>query len=170
MSEPFIAEIRIFAGNFAPRGWAFCDGQLLPIAQNTALFALVGTTYGGDGRTSLGLPNLKDRAPMHPGDGPGLTQRRLGQSGGLAEVTLAESQLGNHSHNVPATNDAPNASSPTGAVPAMAPIYEAGDSGLAGMSADAVETAGGGQPHNNEQPLLSLNFIIALNGLFPSRN
>jgi microcystin-dependent protein len=98
MSEPFIAEIRIFAGNFAPRGWAFCDGQLLPISQNTALFSLIGTTYGGDGRTTTALPNLQGRAPMHPGRGPGLTERRLGQKGGVETVTLSEAQMPNHNH------------------------------------------------------------------------
>lgn len=98
MSEPFIAEIRIFAGNFAPRGWAFCDGQLLPIAQNTALFSLIGTTYGGDGRTTTALPNLQGRAPMHPGRGPGLTSRRLGQKGGVETVTLTEAQMSSHNH------------------------------------------------------------------------
>jgi microcystin-dependent protein len=98
MSEPFIAEIRIFAGNFAPRSWAFCNGQLLPIAQNTALFSLVGTTYGGDGRTTFGLPNLQGRAPMHPGRGPGLTDRRLGQSSGVETVSVTEAQMASHSH------------------------------------------------------------------------
>ena len=102
MSEPFIAEVRIFATNFAPRGWAFCNGQLLSIAQNTALFSLVGTTYGGDGRTTFGLPNLKGRLPMHPGRGPGLTSRKLGQTGGVTTVTLTEAQLPNHSHTISA--------------------------------------------------------------------
>ena len=98
MSDPFIAEIRIFAGNFAPRGWAFCDGQLLSIAQNTALFSLVGTTYGGDGRTTFGLPGLQGRAPMHSGNGPGLTQRRIGQNGGVPNVTLTSAQIPSHTH------------------------------------------------------------------------
>ena len=98
MSEPFIAEIRIFAGNFAPRGWAFCNGQLLPIAQNTALFSLTGTTYGGDGRSTFGLPDLRGRAPLHPGRGPGLTDRRLGEKGGAATVTLTEAQMPAHGH------------------------------------------------------------------------
>ena len=113
MSEPFIAEIRIFGGNFAPRSWAFCDGQLLPIAQNTALFSLIGTTYGGDGRTTTGLPNLQGRAPMHPGRGPGLTSRRLGQNGGQETATLGEAQMPNHSHafqgnSLPASVNAPD--------------------------------------------------------------
>ena len=105
MSEPFIAEIRIFAGNFAPRGWAFCDGQLLQISQNTALFSLVGTTYGGDGRTTFGLPNLKGRAPMHAGGGPDLTERRLGQSGGAETVTLTEADMPTHTHTMKASSE-----------------------------------------------------------------
>ena len=104
MSEPFVAEIRIFAGNFAPRGWAFCDGQLLPISQNTALFSIIGTTYGGDGRSTTALPNMKGRTPMHPGRGPGLTSRRLGQRGGAEYVTLAESQMPSHTHTVRGTD------------------------------------------------------------------
>ncbi len=102
MSEPFIAEIKIFAGNFAPRGWAFCNGQLLPISQNTALFSLVGTTYGGDGRTTMGLPDLQGRTPMHPGRGPGLTSRRLGERGGSTTVTLNEAQMASHKHTLQA--------------------------------------------------------------------
>ena len=105
MSEPFVAEIRIFAGNFAPRNWAFCNGQLLPISQNTALFSLIGTTYGGDGRTTTALPNLQGRAPMHAGRGPGLTDRRLGQKGGVETVTLSEAQMPNHTHTLQATEE-----------------------------------------------------------------
>jgi len=112
MSEPFIAEIRIFAGNFAPRSWAFCNGQLLPVAQNTALFSLIGTTYGGDGRTTTALPNLEGRAPMHPGRGPGLTSRRLGQRTGVETVTLTEAQIPNHSHTVRARTGAGVAGTP----------------------------------------------------------
>jgi len=105
MSEPFIAEIRIFAGDFAPRGWAFCDGQLLPVAQNTALFSLIGTTYGGDGRTTTALPNMQGRSPMHPGRGPGLTAKRLGQRGGVEAVTLSEAQIPSHSHTLVGSNE-----------------------------------------------------------------
>jgi len=167
MSEPFIAEVKIFAGNFAPRGWAFCDGQLLPIAQNTALFSLIGTTFGGDGRTTIALPNLQDRAAMHPGRGPGLTARRLGQSGGAAEETLSEAQLPAHTHAPQASTIAADQSSPnTSRVLASAKIY--------GDATDLVEMAsnnvGSGQAHNNKQPYLGLNFIIALTGLFPSRS
>lgn len=171
MSEPFIAEIKIFAGNFAPRGYAFCNGSLLPIAQNTALFSLVGTTYGGDGRTTLGLPNLLNRLPMHPGTGPGLSARRLGQSGGSDTVTLTATQVPPHNHPVRAANAAPTTDSPTGAFPGIAPVFENGDSGnLIPMSANAMASAGGGGAHNNQQPYLNLNFIIALTGVYPSRN
>ncbi len=177
MSEPFIAEIQIFAGNFAPRGWAFCGGQLLPIAQNTALFALIGTTYGGDGRTTMGLPDLKGRAPMHPGDGPGLSHRRLGEKVGTETVTLNETQMPPHSHdfatlNAPAsTFVADNTSIVSRSVggfgfnddvsPPLTPMHE---SAVSNFGADSVE------PHNNMQPFLTLNFIIALVGTFPSRN
>lgn len=113
MSEPFIAEIRIFAGNFAPRSWAFCNGQLVPIAQNTALFSLIGTTYGGDGRTTTALPNLEGRTPMHPGRGPGLTARRLGQRGGSEQVTLTEAQLPNHNHTAMASTNSADTNIPS---------------------------------------------------------
>lgn len=171
MSEPFVAEIRIFAGNFAPRGWAFCDGQLLPISQNTALFSLIGTTYGGDGRSTTQLPNLQGRAPMHPGRGPGLTPRTLGEKGGTESVTLTEQQIASHNHGMRADprpaveNDA-------------ADLYWArvsnlwADSPTAGqtMNAAALEPAGGSQAHDNLQPYLTLSFIIALVGLYPSRS
>ena len=171
MSEPFIAEIKIFAGNFAPRGFAFCNGQLLPISQNTALFSLIGTTYGGDGRTTTGLPNLQQRLPMHPGRGPGLTQRRLGETGGSDTATLTAQQIPAHSHTVQAANAAPTSNSPAGAYPATAPVYEAGDTGgLVSMSANAMANAGNGNAHNNQQPFLNLGFIIALVGTFPSRS
>lgn len=167
MSEPFIAEIRIFAGNFAPRGWAFCEGQLLPISQNTALFALIGTTYGGDGRTTTALPNLKDRVPMHPGNGPGLTSRRLGQRAGVNNVTLTEAQIPSHNH-VVQTATTPDSASPANAVHAPAPMYGVGTN--VALAANAVGNAGGNQPHENRQPFLAINFIIALVGLFPSRS
>lgn len=174
MSEPFIAEIKMFAGNFAPRGYAFCDGQLLSIAQNTALFALVGTTYGGDGRTTFGLPNLRDRAPMHPGNGPGLTPRRLGESGGQATHALTVNELPAHGHGaaVAAVSAAGTTGTPgSGQVLAASP---GGSSSIYRQAASAVEMAvagaGGGQAHENRQPHLGLNFIIALVGIFPSRN
>lgn len=174
MSEPFIAEIRIFAGNFAPRGWAFCDGQLLPIAQNTALFSLIGTTYGGDGRTTTGLPNLQGRAPMHPGRGPGLTPRNLGQSGGTTTVTLTDAQMPAHRHSVqavwpiPADDDDPGGN--LLGVPAGASIYREFSGSLNNMADEALLATGGGQAHSNLQPYLAMYFIIALVGLYPSRN
>jgi microcystin-dependent protein len=171
MSEPFVAEIRIFAGNFAPRGWAFCNGQLLPIAQNTALFSLVGTIYGGDGRTTLGLPNLQGRAPMHPGRGPDLTDRRLGETGGVETVTLSEAQMSNHTHTMRATSETADLNSPasnrTLARSSGGFAYQQSPTSLADMAPEALPNTGNGQPHNNMQPFLTLNFIIALVGLFP---
>ncbi|WP_395376851.1 phage tail protein [Marinicella sp. W31] len=173
MSEPFTAEIRIFAGNFAPRGWAFCDGQLLPISQNTALFSLIGTTYGGDGRSTTALPNLQGRSPMHPGRGPGLTSRRLGQRGGVEQVSLSEAQMPSHSHDAraaiqPASTSTPNDTTALGrSVGANA--YNASPTGLVGMNSGVAQQTGGSQPHNNMQPYLCMYFIIALVGLYPSR-
>jgi microcystin-dependent protein len=174
MSEPFIAEIRIFAGNFAPRSWAFCDGQLLPISQNTALFSLIGTTYGGDGRNTMGLPDLQGRAPMHPGRGPGLTSRRLGEKVGVTTVTLTEAQIPSHSHTARATSG-------SGGVPGPSSSTSFSSSGLdslyhtdtqtnqVDMAMETLSTTGGSQSHDNVQPYLTLNFIIALQGLYPSR-
>jgi len=172
MSEPFIAEIRIFGFNFAPRDWAFCNGQLLPIAQNTALFALVGTTYGGDGRTTFALPNLQARAPMHVGNGPGLTSRRVGERGGEETVTLTTAQLPGHGHKLQCNSGDANSQSAAGTFLAKelgpAQMYAASDG--ANMAADAVGVSGEGQAHANMQPYLALSFCIALIGLFPSRN
>ena len=174
MSEPFIAEVRIWALNFAPRGWAFCDGQLLPISQNTALFSLVGTIYGGDGRTTFALPNLQDRAPMHPGRGPGLTSRRLGQRTGTPTVSLDESQLAAHKHIAITHTAAGTTDNPAG--------QNIGFDGLdtvklytdtntpTSMSSSALQNTGSSQAHNNFQPLLTLNYCIALVGTFPSRS
>ncbi len=176
MSEPFIAEIRIFAGNFAPRGWAFCDGQLLPIAQNTALFSLIGTTYGGDGRSTTQLPDLQGRAPMHPGRGPGLTQRVLGQRGGVETETLSEAQMPNHNHTPSGSSDEAEFDGESNPGGNLAGIVEGGKeafgaaTNLQPLSADAVAAVGGGQAHNNMQPFNTLNYIIALVGLFPSRS
>jgi len=177
MSEPFIGQIRMFAGTFAPRGWAFCNGQLLQIAQNTALFALIGTTYGGDGRTTFALPNLQGAAPLHPGQGPGLTRRRLGEDGGQANVTLTEAEMPAHTHDAKA-HDAPgNQNSPAGHLWAVGRAqrttveqYAGGGSGGGALGATALATAGNSQPHNNLPPYLGLNFCIALVGIFPSRN
>jgi microcystin-dependent protein len=169
MSEPFIAEIRIFAGNFAPRSWAFCNGQLLPISQNTALFSLIGTTYGGDGRTTTALPNLKGRAPMHPGRGPGLTSRRLGQRGGVETVTLSEAQMPNHTHTMVGNDDDPDQTSPVGGFLATGTnMYDSTTNTT--LASSTLPSAGGSQTHNNMQPYLAINFIIALQGLYPSRS
>ena len=172
MSEPFIAEIRIFAGNFAPRSWAFCNGQLVSISQNTALFSIVGTTYGGDGRNTFGLPDLQGRAPMHPGRGPGLTTRRLGERTGFETVSLTEAQIASHSHTARGSENAAVASAPAGNYVARGlgrgvNTYLNADTSI-GTSKELMPT-GGGQAHNNMQPLLALNYIIALMGLYPSR-
>jgi microcystin-dependent protein len=170
VSDPFIAEVRIFAGNFAPRSWAFCDGQLLPVAQNTALFSIVGTTYGGDGRTTLGLPNLQGRVPMHPGRGPGLSSRRLGERGGSETVTLAESQIANHNHRLRANDEQADLANPTSTQYLGAAEMYALPGDTTPMASEAVADTGGSQPHNNLQPYLVVNFIIALVGLYPSRS
>ena len=176
MSEPFIAEIRIFAGNFAPRSWAFCNGQLLPISQNTALFSLIGTTYGGDGRTTTALPNMQGRAPMHPGNGPGLSSRRLGQSGGTETVTLGETQMPSHTHALSMSSDATDEEGTSNPANALTGETDASDriygppSSLSPMDAQALASVGGSQAHNNMQPFLTLNYIIALQGLYPSRS
>ena len=174
MSEPFLAEIRIFAGNFAPRGWAFCNGQLLQVSQNTALFSLVGTTYGGDGRTTFGLPNLQERAPMHPGRGPGLTSRSLGQKGGQTTVSLTAAQMPSHNHILQGSIQSADSADPDGAVlGSSAPLEDrqySTQTQQAAMHPSALGTAGGGQAHNNMPPYLVMNFIIALVGLYPSRS
>jgi microcystin-dependent protein len=175
MSEPFIAEIRIFAGNFAPRGWALCNGQLLPISQNTALFSVIGTTYGGDGRTTTALPNLQGRAPMHPGSGPGLTSRRLGEKSGSEVEAVSATQLPSHSHTVTAAPDSADLNAPS---PDRSLARSSGGSAyqqnstasLVSLAPQALPNAGGNQVHNNMQPFLTLNFVIALIGTYPSRS
>ncbi len=174
MSEPFIAEIRIFAGNFAPRNWAFCNGQLLPLAQNTALFSLVGTIYGGDGRTNFGLPNLQGRAPMHPGSGPGLSPRQLGQTGGTESVTVTAAQMPAHAHQAQGSLSTANANVPSettllGSTPTQYTYGNSSEGNDTDMAPDSLGTTGGGQPHSNMQPYLAINFIIALLGTYPER-
>ena len=172
MSEPFIAEIKIFAGNFAPRGYAFCNGALLPIAQNTALFSLIGTTYGGDGRTTTALPDLSGRAPMHEGTGPGLTPRRLGERGGSETETITATRMANHSHSMQSLPLPGNATGPAGntfaRVTGATPYTPS--AALTDMSSQMLAETGGGQSHNNLQPFLTMNFIIALVGTYPSRS
>jgi microcystin-dependent protein len=176
MSEPFIAEIRIFAGTFAPRGWAFCNGQLVSVSQNPALFSLVGTIYGGDGRTTFGLPDLRGRAPLHPGTGPGLTPRRLGEKAGAETATLTSSQMPSHDHRLTGDTTGATTGDPAGALPATVTPPPASkrlyrSSGTpASMNTNALAPVGGGGAHNNMQPYLVLNYIIALVGTFPSRN
>lgn len=172
MSDPFVAEIRMFAGNFPPRGWALCNGQLLPISQNTALFSLLGTTYGGDGKSTFGLPNLQSRFPMHPGHGPGLSTRYLGESGGEAAVTVLASQIPAHSHGLKAalspTTGAPSPDTMLSPVNGGAAIYKA-LSNPQPMAPQTLSAAGASQPHNNRHPYLAVTFIIALQGVFPPR-
>jgi microcystin-dependent protein len=167
---PYLGEIRMFAGNFAPRGWAFCNGQLLPIAQNSALFSLLGTTYGGDGRTTFALPDLRGRVPLHPGTGPGLTTRRLGEKSGGESVTLAVSQVPSHSHTVApgAVSGQGNTSWPAGSAPAAGRNFHSTAAPDVSMRATVSTNTGGGQSHPNMQPYLGISFIIALQGVYPS--
>lgn len=172
MPDPFIAEIRIFAGSFAPRGWALCDGQSLPIAQNTALFALIGTLYGGDGRTTFALPDLRGRVPLFWGQGPGLTSHSQGEHGGAATVPLTPAELPLHSHGLSGVEAAAQTLTPVGNLPGVTRLdnYSAvGSKTLSPMHSAALGPTGTGQPHNNLQPYLALNFIIALQGIFPPR-
>lgn len=179
MSDPYVGEIRIFAGNFAPYQWAFCSGQMMSIAQNTALFSILGTYYGGNGQTTFALPNLVGRAPMHPGYGSGLSQRTLGQQLGEAAVTLLTSELPGHTHSLnQATltpqNQAQNVATPAAntvfGLSAPGQAYTDKTSPLVAMSPLAIAPTGGSQSHENRQPLLGINFIIALYGIYPSRN
>jgi microcystin-dependent protein len=171
MSEPFLGEIRMFAGNFAPQGWAFCDGQFLPISENDALFALMGTTYGGDGQTTFRLPDLRGRFPMHQGSGPGLNTRVMGESGGTESETLTVQQIPNHSHLARAAAGG-NKLTPGGNFWSTDPGGNTAaytDSSNNVMAPGAIALAGGSQPHGNVQPFLCVNFIIALFGIFPSQ-
>jgi microcystin-dependent protein len=172
--DPFVAEIRIFPFNFAPTGWAFCDGQLLPLSQNTALFSLLGTTYGGDGKSTFALPNMQGNAPMHPGQGPGLSLHDLGETGGEQTVTLLETEIPSHSHSVGAQNIAlGGVATPAGNTlnrPASGNLYNLASPSPVAMSPQAILAAGGNGPHNNLQPYLTLNFCIALQGVYPPRS
>jgi microcystin-dependent protein len=173
MADPFVAEIRIFPFNFPPKGWAFCNGQLLPISQNTALFSLLGTTYGGDGKSTFALPDLQDSAPMHPGQGPGLSLHDLGEQSGSETVTLLQSEIPLHTHSVGAQNNPlGGVATPQGNTlsrPASGNLYTAINAPLVSMALEEIGPTGGDQPHNNMQPYLTLNFNIALQGVFPAR-
>ncbi len=173
MSNPFVAEIRIFPFNFAPQGWAFCDGQILPLSQNTALFSLLGTTYGGDGKSNFALPNLQGSAPMHPGQGPGLSLHDLGETGGSDSVSLLESELPSHSHPVMAAALLGTAQTPSATLGLARSrgyaAYSPTTTGLTSLSPSAIAPTGGDQPHNNLMPYLTLNFCIALQGVYPPR-
>lgn len=169
--EPILGSLLLFAGNFAPRGWAFCNGQIMSIAQNTALFSLLGTTYGGDGQTTFALPDLRGRVPIHWGQGPGLTPIQLGQSGGAESVTLTISNMPAHNHSLSgsAGNGAPI---PTGHVLGSpdANIYDAKNPPTLALNAASIGTVGGSQPFSIAQPYLALSWIIALQGIYPSRD
>ncbi len=171
MSEPFVGEIRMFAGNFAPRGWAYCDGQLLAVSQNDALFSLLGTIYGGDGRTTFGLPDLRGRIPLHAGTGPGLSERKLGAKGGGEKETLTTNQLASHTHDWNANTAAATGSAPQGKVTATgAPIRLYREiAQTVDLASTTIADAGGSRSHNNLMPTLCIHFIIALFGIYPSR-
>ena len=170
MSEPFLAEIRIVGFNFAPRGWAFCDGQILPINQNQSLYSLLGTTYGGDGRTTFALPDLRGRAPIHVGSSNG-TNHPLGQNSGEEAHTLSAAEMPQHTHSIACSQMLGTADEPGGQFPARAAdsIYGSLANPQA-MGSGTITNTGGSQAHENMQPFLTLNFCIALQGLFPSRN
>ncbi len=171
--EFFIGSIILFGGTFAPRSWAFCQGQILSIAQNSALYSILGTAYGGNGTTTFALPDLRGRVPIHPGQGPGLSNYSLGQSSGSETTTLLSSNMPAHNHTLNAVTETGNVGAPAGAslaaTGALDPEYRIGGTGV-GMAASSIGVAGGSQPHNNMQPYLALNYIICLEGIFPSRN
>jgi microcystin-dependent protein len=175
MSNPFVAEIRIFAGNFAPTGWALCNGQLMPISQNTALFSLLGTTYGGDGKSTFALPNLQGSAPLQAGQGPGLSLRDLGEIGGEQSVTLLQTEMPSHSHGVQGTTTG-NQTTPVNNAWASGQkgfgnVYAAPNNATnVQMNPFGTSISGGNLPHNNMPPYLALTFIIALQGVFPPRS
>ena len=180
MSDQFVAEIRIFPFNFPPTGWAFCDGQIMPISQNTALFSLLGTTYGGDGKSTFALPDLQGSAPMQPGQGQGLSLRDLGEMSGVESITLPQSEIPVHTHALSGCDSDATDASPSGQLAALGKWDTGTAFGTTGaystttppnaiMSFQALSLAGGGLPHNNMQPYLTLNFCIALQGIFPQR-
>jgi len=172
MSDPFVGEIRMFAGNFAPRGWAFCDGQLLAVSSNDALFSLLGTIYGGDGRTTFGLPDLRGRLPIHSGNGPGLSNRRLGAKSGAETETVTVNQLPAHHHIWQGYSEAAEGQTPIDASVAApaSDLYDTVSDNLVDMRASMVGDTGESSSHTNLMPALCVHFIIALFGIYPSRN
>ncbi|CAM3458245.1 tail fiber protein [Nocardioides dubius] len=173
MADPFVAEIRLFPFNFAPRGWALCQGQLLPISQNTALFSLLGTMYGGNGQTNFALPDLQGQVAMSAGQGPGLSEYVEGQTGGSATVTLLQSEMPTHAHQVRAASTSADLRAPTGtrvlAAPGSGAAYAPGGGPTTTMAPQTLTPSGGDHPHNNLMPYLTLNYCIALQGVFPPR-
>ena len=174
MADPFVAEIRIFPFNFAPKGWAFCNGQILPISQNTALFSLLGTTYGGNGQSTFALPDMQGNVPMHPGQGPGLSLHDLGEMSGSETVTLLQTEIPSHSHALMATTQAGNQATPVAnslakTAGTFKPYLAPAGAPLVNLNFQSLPPAGGSLPHNNMQPYLTLNFNIALQGVFPPR-
>lgn len=172
MQDPFVAEVRIVGFNFAPKGWAFCNGQLLPISQNTALFSLLGTTYGGDGKSTFALPDFQGRVGIQSGQGNGLSYYDLGEANGADNVTLIQSELPIHTHNVMSVPDPGDTNVMTNNAIGRSSggsVYSAGGSQTANMNIQMLQVSGGSQPHNNMQPYLTLNFVIAMQGVFPPR-
>ena len=169
MADPFVAEIRMFGFNFAPTGWAQCNGQLLPISQNTALFSLLGTTYGGDGKSTFALPDLQGSVPLHPGQGQGLSLYDLGQQGGSEFITLLESEMPAHTHTASCSEEQANENNPGGNAPAAGSAIYATPAAVTQMAPQTLTPAGGSLPHNNLMPYLVVNFCIAMQGVFPAR-
>lgn len=175
MTTPYVGEIRMFGGTFAPNGWMFCDGSLLPISENDVLFILIGTTYGGDGQETFALPDLRGRVPLHQGQGPGLTQRQLGEKSGTESVTLIGSQIPTHNHTPTCSSNAGNSAAPGNNVWAAnsntaALQFTTSTASPVNMSPASVGTVGGSQPHENRIPFQAVNYIISLFGVFPSQS
>jgi len=170
---PYVGEIRMFAGNFAPVGWLFCQGQQLSISENEVLFQLIGTTYGGDGQVNFALPNIQGRTMLHQGQGPGLSSRVLSETGGTETVTLTTNQMPSHTHGVAGHSGAEKSASPTGKIPgttaATAPVYTGTATSAKTLPSNALSSTGGSQPHNNLQPYLVMKCCIAVQGIFPSQ-
>lgn len=171
MSDPYVGEVRLFAGNFAPLGWAFCQGQLMPISENETLFNLIGTTYGGDGQQTFALPDLRGRVPVHQGQGLGLTPRQMGEMAGVESVALSTVQMPAHSHALRASTAAASVTTPAGALLGATSVnsYDNASAGTP-MAAAAITGAGGSQPHDNMAPTLALNYIISLFGIYPTQS